>query len=146
MYPYIETLITHNAILIKMLQSSLLSPLDKAIKSALWTCLLIWHDRNWLCKRHKNALHFLLANSSEPSVEQVGLNEIHRIKLFKTACVKWKKEQLFNYVYNPVCLALVHTLATLESGINVPPWINIAPGTFVKNNKHSLLKKTYPTT
>ena len=63
-------------LLIKMLQSSLLSPLDKAIKSALWTCLLIWHDRNWLCKRHKNALHFLLANSSEPSVEQVGLNEI----------------------------------------------------------------------
>ena len=35
LYPYIETLITHNAILIKMLQSSLLSPLDKAIKSAL---------------------------------------------------------------------------------------------------------------
>ena len=32
-------------------------PLDKAIKSALWTCLLIWHDRNWLCKRQRK-MHF----------------------------------------------------------------------------------------
>ena len=33
------------------------------------------------------------------------------------------------------------TLCTLESGINIPPWINIAPGTFGKNNKHSPLNK-----
>ena len=26
---------------------------------------------------------------------------------------------------------------TLESGINIPPWINVAPGKFGKNNKHS---------
>ena len=26
---------------------------------------------------------------------------------------------------------------TLESGINVPPWINVAPGKFGKNNKFS---------
>ena len=25
---------------------------------------------------------------------------------------------------------------TLDSGINVAPWINVAPGTFGKNNKH----------
>ena len=29
--------------------------------------------------------------------------------------------------------------ATLESGINVPPWINVAPGTFGKNNRRSPL-------
>ena len=33
---------------------------------------------------------------------------------------------------------------TLESGINVPPWINIAPATFGKNNKHSPLNKRSP--
>ena len=35
-------------------------------------------------------------------------------------------------------------LPTLESGINVPPWINIAPGTFGKNNRHSPLNKCSP--
>ena len=33
---------------------------------------------------------------------------------------------------------------TLESGINIPPWINIAPGTFDKKNKHSPLNKRSP--
>ena len=33
---------------------------------------------------------------------------------------------------------------TLDSGINVAPWINVAPGTFGKNNKHSPLKKQIP--
>ena len=33
---------------------------------------------------------------------------------------------------------------TLDSGISVAPWINVAPGTFGKNNKHSPLKKHIP--
>ena len=35
-------------------------------------------------------------------------------------------------------------LVTLDSGISVAPWINVAPGTFGKNNKHSPLKKRIP--
>ena len=35
-------------------------------------------------------------------------------------------------------------LSTLDSGIKVAPWINVAPGTFVKNNKHSPSKKHIP--
>ena len=32
---------------------------------------------------------------------------------------------------------------TLESGINVPPWINVAPGKFGKKNKHSPIYTLY---
>ena len=32
---------------------------------------------------------------------------------------------------------------TLESGINVAPWINIAPGKFGKKNKHSPIYTLY---
>ena len=33
---------------------------------------------------------------------------------------------------------------TLDSGLSVAPWINLAPGTIGKNNKHSPLKKHIP--
>ena len=32
---------------------------------------------------------------------------------------------------------------TLESGINVPPWINVAPGKFGKKNKRSPIYTLY---
>ena len=32
---------------------------------------------------------------------------------------------------------------TLESGINVSPWLNIAPGKFGKKNKHSPIYTLY---
>jgi hypothetical protein len=32
---------------------------------------------------------------------------------------------------------------TLESGINVAPWINVAPGKFGKKNKHSPIYTLY---
>ena len=32
---------------------------------------------------------------------------------------------------------------TLESGINIPPWINIAPGKFGKKNKRSPIYTLY---
>ena len=32
---------------------------------------------------------------------------------------------------------------TLESGINIPPWINIAPGIFGKKNKRSPIYTLY---
>ena len=41
-------------------------------------------------------------------------------------------------------IAIYRFSYTLESGINVPPWINIAPGTFGKNNKYSPLNKRSP--
>ena len=35
-------------------------------------------------------------------------------------------------------------LSTLDSGIDITPWINVAPGTFGKNIKHSPLNKRSP--
>ena len=32
---------------------------------------------------------------------------------------------------------------TLESGINIPPWINVAPGKFGKKNKRSPIYTSY---
>ena len=36
-----------------------------------------------------------------------------------------------------------HKIHTLESGINVAPWINIAPGKFGKKNKRSPIFTLY---
>ena len=38
---------------------------------------------------------------------------------------------------------LIRDLHTLESGINVAPWINIAPGKFGKKNKRSPIYTLY---
>ena len=54
----------------------------------------------------------------------------------------WSEAEGFYLKIVPNCLIYGQSsadLCTLESGINVPPWINIAPGTFGKNNKHSPL-------
>ena len=50
-----------------------------------------------------------------------------------------KENECFcHYILYAFAHYLVHTL---ESGINVPPWINIVLGTFGKTNKHSPLNK-----
>ena len=36
-----------------------------------------------------------------------------------------------------------NTYTTLESGINVAPWINVAAGKFDKKNKHSVIYTLY---
>ena len=40
-------------------------------------------------------------------------------------------------------IRLYHKANTLESGINIAPWINIAPGKFGKKNKRSPIYTLY---
>ena len=75
----------------------------------------------------------------------VAHKDIKMLKKFKKHC----KVTTSHLQINKTDLSqdkLIHgqTLYTLESGINVPPCINIAPGTFDKNNKRSPLNKRSP--
>ena len=59
--------------------------------------------------------------------------------------IEWKSHfSLLSFYAERIVERSTWHLHTLESGIDVAPWINVAPGTFGKCNKCSPLKKPSP--
>ena len=80
--------------------------------------------------------------AEKPSSKPMAVSYLHSFFMTENYVIFTEQPWILGDLGNMI---IQHVLkGTLDSGINVPPWINVAPGTFGKNNKHSLLNKHSP--
>ena len=113
-------------------------------------------NRHWHAPHRQSTLHREVLYSVEICSFEFFVYEKKKIE-FQFSWISWQAgvriwllEVLFffysyfafvNFISYYIYLYLI---VTIESGINIAPWINVAPGTFGRNNKHSPLKKHIP--